>query len=545
MTLGQPGQDTLDVTGEDILQGLSTIPEDTPGYLGMVQQHLMPQANIPAQPQQDPLNDPIQVARNHTIRPEAKPLVSAIESGYADKKIMKPMESIREGIKSGDHELVKKGHKALSELILGEQTFGQWYQDTFFNRGRDQHKARSMAGDVVMREIARITGEEQPTAEEANIVFPGFPLTQEFYRQIPARTEQLEVQQALIPNTFNIDELQNPNPTGIPVDSPDLRQESPSQGMRTLPIEVPASKELLGQKRLSSGLSALFNKKLAQQPHQVPAEIQGLALEIDANLAAFQEEYGRPPNSREYAAIVSKARGRYTAEPAPDGLQKERLKGQIASEVAQTTLTKEKAITETKTRPFNIHETQAKTARDLAITHEALERAKDYAERGQVLEQRVELEKARGALQEMRSQISTMLGSVASADLTKEDNLKVLNRMNELLNTGMEMSHRAGKLGLDLLDFGKPNVNIDLAPTKDKPKGGQKSKYQPPRVDPYEFAGLKPLESPIEVAPSESTTSYTFQAPASSLSPEQERYNQLRRSGLSKEQAIKELQKSQ
>ncbi len=389
-----------------------------------------------------------------------------------------------------------------------------------------------------------------PTAEEAQAVIPGFPLTQEYFNQVPAHTESMGVQQALLPNTFNIDELQNPQPTGIPVERPNLRQVSPSQGMRALDMEVPATETLLGQKRLSPALAGVFHQKLAQR-NQTPAEIQGLILEVDANRAAFMEKNGRPPNRQEDAAIISAARGRYTAEPVPGGLQAKKLVASTLSEEEQTKLTKEKTTTEQQTRPFNIHETQAKTARDLAITHEALERAKDYAERGQVLEQRIEMEKARGGLQEVRSQIATMLGTISETDLTKEDRLKVMNRMNELVGTGMEMVHRAGKLGLDILDFGKPNVNIDLGPTKERPKGEPRSRYQPPKVDPYEFSGMKPgltpLESPIKVAPVEppaTESTQQLQTPGSTLTPEQELYNKLRRSGMSKEQAMKEVEKS-
>jgi hypothetical protein len=87
-------------------------------------------------------------------------------TGYADKKYQKAIEMIRKGIQLGDEALVKKAHSSLTNMILGEQSFGEWYLDNF-GGGQGISRARQMAGDVVMKEIAEATGMGMPSVEEA------------------------------------------------------------------------------------------------------------------------------------------------------------------------------------------------------------------------------------------------------------------------------------------------------------------------------------------------------------------------------------------
>ena len=88
-------------------------------------------------------------------------------AGHTDKKYQNAIEMIREGLKSGDTDLVKKAHRNLTDLILGEQTWGEWYADIYHNGGQHAYKAKSIAGDIVMREFGQLTGAGLPTVEEA------------------------------------------------------------------------------------------------------------------------------------------------------------------------------------------------------------------------------------------------------------------------------------------------------------------------------------------------------------------------------------------
>jgi hypothetical protein len=87
-------------------------------------------------------------------------------TGYADKKYLRPIGMIRQGIQTGDEAMVKKGHKALTDMILGEQTFGDWYNDVFAGHSQKRGQAQKIAGDVVMKEIAEATGLGMPSVEE-------------------------------------------------------------------------------------------------------------------------------------------------------------------------------------------------------------------------------------------------------------------------------------------------------------------------------------------------------------------------------------------
>jgi|CXWL01.1.fsa_nt_gi hypothetical protein len=112
-------------------------------------------------------------------------------TGYADKKYQKAIEMIRQGIQSGDDGMVKKGHKALSDLILGEQSFGELWNETMAGRPGRATAARRMVSDIVMRIIQEETGLGMPGVEEAmrlgliapNELIPG-KQTQKTYRHL-------------------------------------------------------------------------------------------------------------------------------------------------------------------------------------------------------------------------------------------------------------------------------------------------------------------------------------------------------------------------
>lgn len=148
-----------------------TSPTEAMGAVGSAVKNLFTPSESPSVPANA---NPAIVAQAHQPHVDSEPLIAAIDSGYADKKIIGPIESIREGIRLFDQDpkkgegLVKKGHKALADLLYGERSFGDWYTDTFARSGADRSHASRIAGDVVMREIQNATGMGMPTAETAS-----------------------------------------------------------------------------------------------------------------------------------------------------------------------------------------------------------------------------------------------------------------------------------------------------------------------------------------------------------------------------------------
>src|SRR3990172_5105721 len=178
MALGDPGQDEIEnppisiVAPSDTNMDFSTMQFAPMEYLGMARDALIgslspneTQAGANTIPANQP-HEAVAMAAVHTPSPDSLPLISAIDNNYADKKFLKPVEEIRKGIQLGDEKLVKKGHSTLTSMILGEQSFGEWYWDNF-GGGTGISSARRMAGDVVMKEIAHATGLGMPGVEEA------------------------------------------------------------------------------------------------------------------------------------------------------------------------------------------------------------------------------------------------------------------------------------------------------------------------------------------------------------------------------------------
>ena len=120
----------------------------------------------------DPGVEPVGVEPTPSVPPQAPPphpesqaLIRAIDSGYADKKMIGPVESIREGIQTGDTKLIEKGHKGIYDILYGSLSFGTKYADTMIHGGRMAATAHKMASDIVINEMNR--GSLTPTAEEA------------------------------------------------------------------------------------------------------------------------------------------------------------------------------------------------------------------------------------------------------------------------------------------------------------------------------------------------------------------------------------------
>jgi len=101
------------------------------------------------------------------ISPNSHPLITAIDTGYADKKVMGPVDDIRKGILSNDVKLLEKGGRKLVDALTGHMTFSERFQDAYFRHGEGMANAHKMASDIIMKEIAHATGIGMPSAEEA------------------------------------------------------------------------------------------------------------------------------------------------------------------------------------------------------------------------------------------------------------------------------------------------------------------------------------------------------------------------------------------
>jgi hypothetical protein len=112
---------------------------------------------------------------------------------HMQKKLLNPVEQIREGVRTGNTDLVEKGRKRIVNVLTGNMTWGQRYADAYLQQGRVAG-AHKMAADVVMGVMGEM---EMPRVVDA--VRHGFPVewlipgeqTQALYGHlIPAKTFQ-------------------------------------------------------------------------------------------------------------------------------------------------------------------------------------------------------------------------------------------------------------------------------------------------------------------------------------------------------------------
>ena len=270
MALGQLGTEdtnpTSVVSPEDTINGLATIPADTPGYLGLIQQYM----GDPQESQSEQQPEPAQLVANHTSIPESEPLMTAIDHGVADKKFAGPHKLIREGIESWDTDKIMKGHDALSKIILGPQSLGEWYNDSIAGHGNRAAMAKRIAGDIVLKEVKRATGLGMPSVEEASrlgLIDPNELLanqqTQEYAHLIPAEPFQMDNQGMPVTSTQMRPEPAQPGQEGITGIKP---------GAHLTPLQQDIAESR--QKGLQSGLAykaALAGMKGEAMAEQVKA----------------------------------------------------------------------------------------------------------------------------------------------------------------------------------------------------------------------------------------------------------------------------------
>ncbi len=92
-------------------------------------------------------------------------------TGYADKKLINPVEQIREAIQNQDAEGLEKGHSKLAEILGKVDHLNplEKFIDIYFNRGEISGRramANKMAADVVMHELMRPGSTRAPGAQE-------------------------------------------------------------------------------------------------------------------------------------------------------------------------------------------------------------------------------------------------------------------------------------------------------------------------------------------------------------------------------------------
>jgi len=467
------------------------------------------QPSIPPEPVA-PTTQPFAAMHEEYVSPESKRVIDAMEKGYGDKKFSNPVKAIRHAISIDDEEGIAKGHKKLIDLLDGNRTWREQFKDNYYGHNAQGQANRKIATDIVMNELLRPGSSGPPSVEEATRLGMIGP-------------------QELLPGS----QLQIP---------PDPNGWQPHGGPPPPPMSangfVPGS-------MLTAPQEQMFNARMASMGKGQAKEETPFNIDVQAQTAAYIEQTGQPPNKQKHAEIVAIARERVMNEPVKGGIQEQVLKGKIASEAASTDKTLEQTKTEQLIRPHQIAELQAKTTNNLAFAHQAMTNASDAVRKGDMAVYRAELEQAKAANSVIHGQLQAVAFSMAEGELKQADKAKLMNYVNQLYQTGIEISHKAGILGLDM---GRPNIGInEVGPAGGKPGNPPEASQQAPQgVDPFAFAPIPPGGRP-QYAPSPQQQSFTAPAPPPAMesSPfvdaRESAYDQLRRSGLSHAAALKKL----
>ena len=311
--------------------------------------------------------------------PESEPLVKAIESGFADKKLMNPVEAIRQAVAAGDIEGISKSQRKLADLLseTGLDPVSSFF-DVYFGRGTVEGKrkaAEKMAADVVMSELMRPGSTRPMTIEAASKL--GF---------FNPETEALEGQTQMIPG--QPPQQIGMNPGGEPIMGlPGSPQMSVNlQDPLTLFQEEAVRSRMAGQQA---------HMGRVQTPRSaVPTDIVKMGIENDAQ--AFMDEHGRPPTSQELSPIIEKWQGvankqentdikrkaqesKAEAESAKADLDRERKKSEVVRrEVMASKADLNRATAEfTRLKPELLKSLKAMSDPEKNITAQALTRMRE------------------------------------------------------------------------------------------------------------------------------------------------------------------------
>lgn len=460
--------------------------------------------------------------------PQSDSLIKAVESGYAGKKLIGPIEEVRRAIRTGDEEMIgQAGLKLQKILAKNEMTFGERFADAYLGTGiaaERERMASKMAADVVMNELMR------PQVEEALNL--GFLQPQEL-----TRSQVQPVFQHLIP--------QEPfafTPEGEPVSTvqPALTPAVPGQAPSEMQVRPDARLTPLQYSTVLAKQEALKHPKA-----QTATGLNEFLIDLQGRVAAHVEKTGQEPTKQELSVMIQGARGQFEKEPIAGGKQEKKLEAQIGSDLASTEKVKEQTITERMTRLPNLKEQEARITNLQASAKEHEARASMAAQRGELAEYRAQLEQARALLAEARNQVSAVLLPALELDIPKSDRVAIINQIQKMLKTGISIEHTPGFMGLDI---GKPSGGITIEPRQSvvpAPPVPQAVPQSTPQVAPVTPSQTTTAIDPALQQQAEALTQKRLEKLKKSLgnlSDEEARlYKDLRSRGIGQEQAMEEL----
>jgi hypothetical protein len=246
----------------------------------------------PPTAQSDPMTDP-----SHPLNQPAKesiPLIQAIDSGYADKKLMTPLQQIRESLASGDMDTVEKGYKKLVDTLSSSMSFGDKFADNYFHQGK-MAAIQKMAADVLMKEMMQpptraIEATQAGLMDPAELI-PGEQMSPQYTHLIPAEP-------------FQMDE------SGQPVSSL-MDMPMPAQ-----PGQQPSGMTLDPNVKLTPLQESLVDARIKAQTHARQPQSQraltptDLALAgLNTSLDVIRAREGREPTNEEKAAAYKEWSG--------------------------------------------------------------------------------------------------------------------------------------------------------------------------------------------------------------------------------------------
>lgn len=434
-----------DMIGHTMTQPPTSIPQETlPGDvvdpwspsaipLGPPYQAPPPPVNIPPVEVPHPHKEALEVAATHQLSPEVRPMIKAMDEGYADPKYMKMRDQIREALQNGDEKGVDKLHDKLTKLIRGPQSTWDWYNENVATTGRGgkTQAARKTAGELILSELQALTGlgsgPEIP-AEEA--LHMGLIQPEEL---VPGR--QMQESYGVLRDDGFGPGVVSPNASIIP-------------GALLSPFQKSV---------VSTKLTGLAKGR----QHTDPAGLAEFNRHYEQLIKAHIEKTGLLPTEADKAEFMAIARNQREKEPITGGLQAKKLDKELLKLDEETKRTREQTKTEVDIRPHQIKELQAKTTQLLTRAKLDLTMASDAYRKGELAQHKAELATAAQSLSEMKSQMQAIGFALAYGEFSKDDITKLTQMYIDLTKLSIKIGKEAPFLNLPFLDRGDPNVKIE------------------------------------------------------------------------------------
>lgn len=468
---------------------------------------------IPSLPPMPPPQAPPPV--DHTQPgPESMPLFDALDKGYADKKIVSPVEMIRQGVQLGDMDMVDKGHEKLRQALHGTRSFGERFSDAYFRNNELTTSLDKMAADTVMREMLRPSVE---SATQTGLLRPN-ELTAgqaqpQYAHLIPAASGRFSEE-------------------GIPETTVGM------SGIPAQPGQRPGGISLMPGARLDPIQEELVKNRLEiaqkQAARSAPAGFQELLADVESQVAAHIEKTGKPPTAQDYAMFMGVARGRFNKEDLPGSKGAEKTQEEINALKAKTE-------TENKMRQTNHDKARAEIGESIAKVHSLMTLADEAVIKGNRSQDALQLERARTELVAAKSAIAGELLAISKFDIPDDQKRDLYNNILKLSGSVAHLEKRLGTFGFDI---GTPNATVVQGAEKPLvPQVPTEPLVRKPEVSPYPYLpGYKPFTGPGQEIPQAPQVELPL-PPQSKQNPMLEEYSRLRRAGLTKEQIKAELEK--